>query len=96
MAEIKANPIYIENKVNEMKQYKTENIVFYIEDSYKMLAMQLSEEKGIFINELFIALEREKQAVMNFIKSIEDTYQLVGESTKKFKETDESSANSFK
>lgn len=92
MGKISVNFANVEAKVEELDNYTQQNIISKVELEYVQLQQLLKEAEGTFNDEMIVALEMEKQGVLDFANYMRNIYMLVQTSSAEFETVDKQHA----
>ncbi len=92
MGKISVNFANVEAKVEELDNYTQQNIISKVELEYVKLQQLLKEAEGTFNDEMIVALETEKQGVLDFANYMRNIYTLVQTSSAEFETVDKQHA----
>ena len=92
MGKISVNFANVEAKVEELDNYTQQNIISKVELEYVKLQQLLKEAEGTFNDEMIVALETEKQGVLDFANYMRNIYMLVQTSSAEFETVDKQHA----
>ena len=92
MGKISVNFANVESKVEELDNYTQQNIISKVELEYVKLQQLLKEAGGTFNVEMIVALETEKQGVLDFANYMRNIYMLVQTSSAEFETVDKQHA----
>lgn len=92
MGKISVNFANVEAKVEELDNYTQQNIISKVELEYVQLQQLLKEAEGTFNDEMIVALETEKQGVLDFANYMRNIYMLVQTSSAEFETVDKQHA----
>ena len=92
MGKISINFANVEAKVEELDNYTQQNIISKVELEYVKLQQLLKEAEGTFNDEMIVALETEKQGVLDFANYMRNIYMLVQTSSAEFETVDKQHA----